>query len=180
MSARYGYGPNGRALKKDGTERKERTTKTIKEKMAEIKAQKARVYGQAGKAIVSETEGFEEFSEGLSRIKARISEARRYSTAEKRENIRARLQAEIDSLESKGEIAAEYLAQAEDTIDTLDNLYSEIGERVMDGGEDAADVMDELISEEVSEIVEDANNPDSDPFANFKANANEDEEDTLD
>ena len=175
MSARYGYGPNGRALKKDGTERKERTTKSVQDRFAEIEIAKSRVFALAGKAHLSETEGFEAFNSGLARFKARISEARRYSTRERRDILRARLEAEILAIDEKGLIAEEYLSGVEDSMNTISGIYEEVGKAVMEGGD--TDISD-MLSLEVTEIVEDSNNPETDPFAKFKSDNEDSEEDS--
>jgi hypothetical protein len=189
MTARYGYGPNGRALKKDGTERAARRTLSPEEKIAQLAEMEAKAYGGIGKKILSGSEDMSGFNSGLAIFKGWVREARAVADEDKREARRAYLQAQIDALDSKGAVAAEFLPGAGEAIEVVNGLYSRIGkgyQALVNSGEATPDnvaaMIREQISDDVLEIVESANDPDSDPFGEFRRGAGEEdteEDDTL-
>ena len=178
----HGYGPNGRALKKDGTERKARKTLSPAEKIAQIQEMERRAYGSIGRKILAAADTFRAFNSGLATFKKWVRDCRAYSDAEKREARRAYFQAQIDAIDAKGEIAENWLPGADSAIKVISDLHSSIGEGyqalVKDGNatpENIAAMISEHLSDEVRQIVESANDPDSDPYADYRRGSNSDE-----
>ena len=187
MDARYGYGPNGRALKKDGTERKARRTLTAEETIAQLVEAEARAYSGIGRKILAGSDTLAGFNSGLSIFKGWVNEAKSVSDEDKRNSRRAYLEAQIAALDSKGEIAEEFLPGAAAAIDTINGLYSRIGREyqglIRDGlntPENVSDMISAQITPEVRAIVEDANSPDNDPFHDFRRGSNSEADDSAD
>jgi len=187
-SARYGYGPNGRALKKDGTERKARTTLSPAEQMEKMQEQFAKVYGKVGKALISECENLSDFNSGIATFQKQVRECKAIGTPEKREARKAYYLEQISLLDSKGAAAEEFLPKAEQVSLALASLYSDIGKEYQElqkAGEVSPEETEEMIvseiSEEMMEMVTEANNPEADPLKEFRRDRGEDdtEDDTL-
>lgn len=186
---KFGRGPNGRALKKDGTERKARRTLTPEEQIAQLAEMEKKTYSSIGKRVLAGCEDMSGFNSGLAIFKGWVREARAVADEDKREARRAYLQAQIDALDSKGEIAAEFLPGAADAIDAVNGLYSRIGKGYQSlvnskdaTPENVAAMIRENISDDVRDIVESANDPDSDPFGEYRRGAqseDSDDDDTL-
>jgi hypothetical protein len=178
-NAIHGRDPvTGRAFKADGTVRKERRTLTPEEKIAQIREIEKRAFSTIGQKILSAAGKFSGFVTGLGIFRAWIREARSYGDAEKRAAKRAYYQRMIDTLDAKGEIANNFLPSAADAISTVDGLYSRIGEgyqALVKSGQATPENIEALISEnigdDVREIVESANDPDNDPFGDYRRDA---------
>ena len=174
----HGYGPNGRALKKDGTERKARTKLTVAEKMAKAQEMVRNAYASAGRDILVKCDSA--LNEGLAKIKGWAREATSFSTEEKRAAKRAFYEAKIAEIDAKGEIAEGWLPGISDALETISNLYSAIGEGFENLGpgatdEDIREMITDLVSEDVREIIESGNNPDADPYADYRRGAREED-----
>lgn len=185
MGARFGRGPNGRALKADGTERKARATLSPEEKMAQIEQLERNMYAGIGRKILAAAPNMGAFVSGLGTFKRWVRECVSFSDAEKRTARRAYYQAQIDAIDAKGVIADTFLPDSAAAIETINGLYSAIGEgyqtlsKAKNITEETVGAMiADLISEDVREIVEDSNDPDNDPYADYRRGASD--EDTTD
>lgn len=184
----YGRGPNGRAIRKDGTERKERRTLSPQERLAQLAMQTVNARAAIGRAIFGNLPGMAKFSSGIGTFRRYIREAKSFATPENREARRAYFQRGLDTVNAKGEIAETWLPGADKAVATISGLYQNIGEAVEDfvrknGREpNAAEgevIVSRYLSDDVRKVVEDANNPDNDPFHDFRRDADtEDSEDT--
>ena len=186
-NSRYGYGPNGRALKKDGTERKARRTLTPEETIAQLAEAEARAYAGIGRKILTAADSLSGFNSGLAIFKRWVNECKSVASEDKREARRAYLQAQIDMLDSKGAVAESFLPGAQDAIEVINGLYSRIGREyqalVKSGDTSPASVAEMIrgeISDDVLEIVESANNPETDPLRDFRRDSGEEDTDGED
>lgn len=169
----YGRGPNGRALRKDGTERKERKTLSPAERMLQLEEQTKRARGSIGRAVFSNLPGLSRFVSGIGTFRRWIRDARSYATEEARNARRAYFQRQLDLIDAKGEAAATWLPGAEKAVNTISGLYQNIGEAIeaflkKNGREpdakEAEGIVSAFLSADVRQVVEDANNPESDVF----------------
>lgn len=169
----HGRGPNGRALRKDGTERKERKTLTPAERMLQLEEQTKRARVSIGRAVFSNAPGLARFVSGIGTFRRWIRDARAYATEEARIARRAYFQRQLDLIDAKGEAAETWLPNAEKAIATISGLYQNIGEAIeaflrKNGREpnakEAEDIVSSFLSADVRKVVEDANNPESDVF----------------
>jgi hypothetical protein len=189
MDVKFGYGPNGRALKKDGTERKARRTLSPEEKIAQLAEMEKKAFSGIGRKVLSGSEDLAGFNSGLDIFKGWVREARTVADAEKREARRTYLQSQIDALDSKGAIAEDFLPGASDAIDAVNGLYSRIGKGyqtlVKSGNatpENVSAMIRENISDDVRDIVESANDPENDPFRDSRKDSeseSSEDDDTL-
>ncbi len=169
----YGRGPNGRALRKDGTERKERRTLSIGEKIEQLKQAQIRACVGMGRAIFATVPNLAKFVDGISTFRRWISDAKSYLTEEDRQARREYFQRQIDLIDAKGEAAAKWLPGAEKAISTISGLYQNIGEAIEafikannrePTHNEAEAIVSRFLSADVRKIVEDANNPENDVF----------------
>jgi hypothetical protein len=181
--SRFGRGPNGRALKADGTERKARVTLTPEEKIAQIAELEKKAYAGIGRKILASAEGFDGFISGLGTFKRWVKECKSFSDEDKRAARRAYYQAQIDAIDAKGEIAEDWLPGAEEAMEVISSLYSSLGEGyqalVKDGQanpENIAAMIAANLGDPVKEIVESANDPDNDPYQDYRRGAADNEE----
>jgi hypothetical protein len=187
MTARYGYGPNGRALKKDGTERKARRTLSPEEKILQLAEMEKKAYSGIGRKVLDGADSLSGFNSGLAIFKGWVREAKSVADVDKREARRAYLQAQIDALDSKGAIAEDFLPGAADAIESVNGLYARIGkgyQALVNSGdatpENVAEMIRENISEDVRDIVESANDPDNDPFRDYRRGSESEDTDDDD
>ena len=182
-------GPNGRALNKDGTERKARTKLTPFQKAQRRKEARKAEMRSIGRDILKADKKSNGLLTNVGKARAWLREAVAYSTPEKVAERVARLQAEIDSAQAKHETAVEYLENSAD-LSALEDLEANVGEDVfafMDDNareptaEETAEMCAAHCTEEVSEALADAGDPENDPFTDFRRdNAEEDSEDESD
>jgi hypothetical protein len=188
----YGRGPNGRALRKDGTERKERKTLTPAERMLQLEEQTKRARSSIGRAVFTNAPGLAKFVSGVGTFRRWIRDARSYATEEARNARRAYFQRQLDLIDAKGSAAESWLPNAEKAIGTISGLYQNIGEAIesflrKNGREpnanEAEGIVSSFLSEDVRKVVEDANNPESDVFHGMRRDDvtedSTDEDDTL-
>lgn len=170
----HGRGPNGRALKSDGTERKARTTLSKEERLAKMNAQKKSLMATIGRDILAAAGNeMAAFVSGIANFRRYVREARAYATEESRAARRAYFEAQIALIEAKGAAAEKYLKGAEKAAQAISDLMENIGEEVyafnedtgrMPGGKEITDMISSHISAEVRKIVEEANDPAKDVF----------------
>ena len=188
----YGRGPNGRALRKDGTERKERKTLTPAERMLQLEEQTKRARSSIGRAVFSNLPGLSRFVSGIGTFRRWIRDARSYATEEARNARRAYFQRQLDLIDAKGEAAETWLPGAEKAVNTISGLYQNIGEAIetflkKNGREpdakEAESIVSGFLSADVRKVVEDANNPESDVFHGLRRDDvtedSADDDDTL-
>lgn len=182
---KYGRGPNGRALKKDGTERKARSNFTAAEKARQIREMTLKANATIGKKVLASAEGISQFTDGLAIFRKWVSDCKAVGTPEKREARRAYLQAQIDALEEKGAVAEEFLPGAEAAIEAIESLHADIGSayvELMDAGavteDSVSEILQNVISDEVKQIVESANDPENDPLRKFRRGSDSESEDS--
>jgi hypothetical protein len=184
----YGRGPNGRAIRKDGGERKERRTLTPSERLAQLAQQTINARASIGRAIFGTLPGMSAFVSGIGTFRRWIRDARSYATEDARIARRAYFQRQLDTIDAKGDAAEGWLPGADKAVTTISGLYQNIGEAVEEfvrknGREPTAaegeTIVSRYLSEDVRKVVEDANDPDNDPFHDFRRDADtEDAEDT--
>lgn len=169
----YGRGPNGRAIRKDGTERKERRTLTPAERILAVREANIRAHVSIGRAVFGNLPGLSAFVSGIGTFRRWIRDARSYATEDARIARRAYFQSQIDMIDAKGVAAESWLPKATKAIDTISGLYRGIGEAIeahvtTSGKEpDATEteaIVSRFLSPDVREIVENANNPEADVF----------------
>ena len=93
----YGRGPNGRAIRKDGTERKERRTLTTAERLAQIAQQTINARAAIGRAIFNALPGMTRFVSGIGTFRRWIRDARSYASADARKARREYFQRMLDN-----------------------------------------------------------------------------------
>lgn len=184
----YGRGPNGRAIRKDGTERKERRVLTPAERIAQLAAAAISTHTSIGRATFGTLPGMSKFVSGIGTFKRWMRDARSYATEDARNARRAYFQRQLDTIDAKGDAAESWLPGADSAVATISGLYQNIGKDVEDfvrknGREPNATegeaIVSRYLSPEVRKVVEDANDPDNDPFHDFRRDADtEDAEDT--
>ena len=186
----YGVGPNGRALKKDGTERKERVKLTAIQRMAkEEEAAKNRRAG-VGREVLSTVDSLAAFRSGIGKVRGYSRTAAEFNTEDKRAAKRSWAEDYLASIEERGEIAEAYEASCGDILDRIASIEADIGTAVFafikdnvrepDAAE-ALEIASECISEEDMEFMSAASEPENDPFAKFRRDADTDTDssDTL-
>lgn len=184
-----GRGANGRALRKDGTERKERRTLTAAERLAQLAAQTNAARASIGRSIFRALPGMSDFVSGIGTFRRWIRDARAYSTEEARNVRRAYFQRQLDLIDAKGAAAESWLPGADKAAGTISGLYQNIGTDIeafvkANGREpsatEAEGMVSKYLSEDVRKIVEDANNPENDVFAGFRRDDGADDSDDAD
>ena len=183
-----GRGPNGRAVNKDGTERKARVTLSPFEKAAKARKQRENENRSLGKDILRIVPSLAGFRECIGKVRGYHRTAVEFGTPEKRAAKREWYESQIADIEGKGEVAETYLKQSGDTLASLDGIEARVGSDVMEFMNDNQRAPDET---EMSEIVsahitaediafvESASDPDKDPFADYRRGADSDDsEDT--
>jgi len=187
MATKFGRGPNGRALRKDGQERKARRTLSPEEKIAQLREMEARAYAGIGRKILESAENMAGFTSGLAIFKRWVRECKSVGDAEKREARRAYYQRQIEMLDAKGEAAENFLPDAEDAIAVINGLYSRIGENyqtLVKSGEATPDNIAAIIAGEIDadvrDIVESANDPQNDPLREFRRDSEDDSQNSED
>lgn len=185
----YGRGANGRALRKDGTERKERRTLTPAERIAALADAQKKVNASIGRSIFGSIPGMAKFVSGIGTFRRWIRDARSYATAEARAVRREYYQRMLDTIDAKGAAAEAWLPKAEKAVSLISGLYQNIGQEItafMDknGREPTAEETEEFVtkylSDDVRKIVEDSNNPENDVFHGFRRGDSDGAEDTED
>lgn len=185
MDTKFGRGPNGRALKKDGTERKARRNLSPAEKARQIREMTQKANATIGKKVLADADGISEFSEGLAIFRKWVSDCKAVGTPEKRAAKRAYYEAQIAALEDKGAAAEAFLPKAEAAIEAIESLHTKIGEAylsLMDEGnvtpEAVSEIIQSVISEDIKAVVESANDPENDPLRNFRRGSDSESEDS--
>jgi hypothetical protein len=183
----FGRGPNGRALRRDGTERKERRTLTAAERISQLAAQTEAAHASIGRSIFNKLPGMSAFVSGIGTFRRWIRDARAYSTEEARAARRAYFQRQLDIIDAKGEAAEAWLPNSEKVAETISGLYRNIGngieafiakhERVPNDAE-ASEIISKYLSDDVKELVEKANDPANDVFVGFRRGDDDGTEDT--
>lgn len=168
----FGRGPNGRALKRDGTERKARITLSPAERLAKIAEDNQKAYASLGRKILSDVPGMAAFLSGLGTFRKWLRDARAYSTEDARNSRRAYFEAQLRMIDEKGERAVSWLPNAEKAEKALSNFAASIGKEIMEAtqkGETLSveflqGVISSHLSDDVREIVESGNDPEQDVF----------------
>ena len=172
-----GRGPNGRALKKDGTERKARRNLTAAEVIAQIEEKAKASKATIGRKVFSNVPNLEQFTNGVQNFRKWIRDAKAYETEDKRAERRAYFVRQLELIDEKGSRAEKWLPGASQAIAALSDLYANIGQATIDfmtknGREPNEDeqraIVASLVSDDVRKIVEDANDPDNDVFAGLR------------
>lgn len=180
-------GPNGRALNKDGTERKARTKLTPFQKAQRRKEQRAAEMRSIGRDILGAVNSLTGFRAGIGKVRGYNRTAVEFSTPEKRADKRAYYEAQIAAIEGKGVIAEAYLKAAGDTLERVEGIEEAVGADIfafMDeyGAEPTSDQIEDIVREHISPediaFVESASEPENDPFAEYRRGADTDGEDT--
>jgi len=184
----YGRGPNGRAIRKDGTERKERRTLTPAERLAQLSQATINARASIGRTVFATLPDMGKFVSGIGTFRRWIRDARSYATEDARNARRAYFQRQLDTIDAKGEAADTWLPGADKAISTISGLYQNIGEAfeafILKNGREpnpaeGSEIVNRYLSPDVRQVVEDANDPDNDPFHDFRRDADtEDTEDT--
>ena len=181
----YGRGPNGRAIRKDGTERKERRTLTPAERLAQLSQATINARASIGRTVFATLPDMGKFVSGIGTFRRWIRDARSYATEDARNARRAYFQRQLDTIDAKGEAADTWLPGADKAISTISGLYQNIGEAfeafILKNGREpnpaeGSEIVNRYLSPDVRQVVEDANDPDNDPFHDFRRDA--DTEDT--
>jgi hypothetical protein len=180
-------GPNGRALKKDGTERKARTVLTPFQKAAKRREQRRVEMRGIGRGILRGMDSLAAFLEGIGKVRGFNRTAAEYSTPEKRAAKRAYFEAQIEAIEGKGEVAEAYLEQSGDTLERIEGIEEKVGEDIFQWMEDnpgepttaeLEDIVRAHITADDIEFVEGASDPENDPFVDYRRGADSDGEDS--
>ena len=124
----YGRGPNGRAIRKDGTERKERRTLTPAERLAQLSQATINARASIGRTVFATLPDMGKFVSGIGTFRRWIRDARSYATEDARNARRAYFQRQLDTIDAKGEAADTWLPGADKAISTISGLYQNIGE----------------------------------------------------
>lgn len=174
----HGRGPNGRALKKDGTERKARVSLSGSERLQKLEAQKLAMMANFGREILSAAgSDMAAFSSGIATFRGYVREARAYATAENRAARRAYFEAQIALIEAKGKAAEKYLKDTEKAAKAISSLTENIGMDVaafmenngrMPDGKEISEMISKHISSDIRKIVEGANDPAKDVFRGLR------------
>lgn len=189
----FGRGPNGRALRKDGTERKERKNLSPLERIEAVKEIARKAYASIGRGIFGKMKGLQKFVSGIGTFRRWIREAQAFSTEEKRAERRAYHERQIALIDEKGRRAAAWLPGAEKAKNAISGLYASIGEAmenfVKENGraptdEEVSNIVGTFLSDDIRKIVEDANDPANDVFVGLRRGddveeSNYDDNDTL-
>jgi len=170
-------GPNGRALNKDGTERKARTTLSPAEKAAKARKAVRDAAKSMGADAIKHVDSLATFRGGIATVRGYLRTAAEYSTPEKCAAKRAYFERMADMVDAKGEAARSYLDGAKDTVKSLETFEAAVGNDIMeyideneyepDASESEAIVREHLSADVVS-FVEGAADPELDPFLNFR------------
>lgn len=170
----HGRGPNGRALKSDGTERKPRATYSGAERLAILAAQRKAAMANIGREILSAAGNeMAAFVSGIANFRRYVREARAYATEDSRAARRAYFEAQIALIEAKGKAAEKYLDGAEKASEGITRLMENIGADVsaftekngrMPNGKEVNEMISAHISSDLRKIVEEANDPAKDVF----------------
>jgi hypothetical protein len=183
-NAIFGRGANGRALRKDGTERKERRTLTAAERLAQLQEQTLSAHASIGRSVFGTLPGMTAFVSGIGTFRRWIRDARSYATEKVRAERRAYFQSQIDLIDAKGERAEVWLPKADKAVAVISGLYQNIGTAIQafiakNGREptsaECESFVTQYLSEDVKKVVEDANNPDNDVFAGLRRGDTDDD-----
>jgi hypothetical protein len=174
----FGRGENGRALRKDGTERKARVVLSPAERLLKAQEDRLAAYASVGKNVFAEVKGLENFVSGIGIFRRWHREARAYATEDARNARREYFQRQLEMIEEKGTRAENWLPSAENAAGIISDLYSKIGKDVesfvtdnkrMPNDAEITAIVSKYLTEDVKEVVEGANDPDNDVFAGLRA-----------
>lgn len=188
MSSRK-VGPNGRALNKDGNERKARTKLTPFQKAQRRKEQRAQEMRSIGRDILGAVKSLAGFRAGIGKVRGYSRTAVEFSTEEKRAAKREFYEAQIAAIEGKGAIAEAYLAESGDTLARVDGIEESVGADIFEfmddnGREPTSDEVEAIVREHISgediEFVEGASDPENDPFGDYRRGADTDDDEDTD
>lgn len=169
----FGRGPNGRALRKDGTERKERASLSMAERLAKHAQEMEAAKASIGRKIFSNVENLGQFVSGIGIFRKWIRDAKSYASEDARNARREYFQRQLDTIDAKGAAAEKWLPKATDAIETISGLYTKIGNDILsftekNGKEPSSQEVEAIIrshlSDDVRKIVEAANDPANDVF----------------
>ncbi len=176
-NAVYGRGPNGRAIRKDGTERKERRTLTPDEKLAQIEENTNKAFATIGRSLFSNAKGLEKFVSGIDIFNKWHKDAKAYGTEEARNTRRAYFQRQLDTIDAKGEAAEAWLPEADKAAAAISGLYQNIGNDIrvfvaknkrQPNSAETEVIIRQYLTEDVVSVVENSNDPTNDVFHGFR------------
>ena len=185
MEHKFGTDPvTGRALNRDGTVRKQRTTLTAAEKAAKAREAVLSAAKSLGRDAIKSVNSLAGFLSGIGTFRKWAKDAVAYSTEEKRAAKRTYFEAQIAAIEGKGAAAEAWLPTAESALSGLSSFEADVGDAVMafmeeNGREPNADeaeaIVRDFLSDEVRTLVEGCADPDSDPFRDYRRGATSDD-----
>ena len=183
---RNGRGPNGRALNKDGTERKARTKRTEAEIVQKLAEDRIAAHAAIGRSKLATAGGpIAALLLAMTTFRKWVREVTKFSTPEGLAAIREYHEAALAAIDAKAEIAQAWLPDSQATLSMLDDLPVKVGrafERYQeDNGtfpddEEMAAVIEGLMEGYDTSAIEARTGPDADPFAAFRRKAKDSDE----